>query len=110
MITKVLCLFLVVVFSFAMIPVAEAKWVDRSGELPGMEGGSSPMLIVAGALLVGAVVFMIAKKSKKSATAEDKIKASIDWQLSSATTNSCVKKTNMKSANSSVPQLTRYCY
>ena len=39
-ITKIICAVLVVAFTLTFVPVSEAKWTDRSGELPGMDGGA----------------------------------------------------------------------
>ena len=40
-IIKVICVVLVVAFTFTFVPVSEAKWQDQSDQLPGMDGGSS---------------------------------------------------------------------
>ena len=104
MITKVLCICLVIVFSFTMIPLSEAQWTDRSDELPGMSDGPSPLLIITGVLVVAGVAYMVVKKSKKNAE-EDKIKSSIDSQLNSAINNSFLKQDNILSAQKKLIEL-----
>ncbi len=65
---------LVFAFQLFFVPASsQAKYVDRSGELPGMNSSpfSSGLVIAVGALLVGAVTLKLMQKSKKD---DDQIK------------------------------------
>lgn len=53
-----------VVFILGAPLSAEAKWDDRSDELPGLQGFPTGLLIAAGVLAAGGIILLIAKKGK----------------------------------------------
>jgi hypothetical protein len=76
---------LIAVFAVSVIlapSTAEAKWVDRSDELPGMAGdfNLTPYLIAAGVLVGGVVIYKIATSGSGSSDRD-----SVPWSENDAT-------------------------
>jgi len=66
---KSISIFLILAIALTFSPVkSNAKFKDRSGELPGMGGGGNTLIIIGGAGLAVALVYAVIKHSKKSKT------------------------------------------
>lgn len=64
---------LIAVFAVSVIfapTTAEAKWVDRSGELPGMDLDLTPFLIAGGVLVGGLIIYKLAKSGSDASDEE----------------------------------------
>lgn len=62
-------IFLIIIFLFSLnIMEANAKWDDKSDELPGMSGGSVALIVGTGVLVTGLVVYLVVKNKQKKAS------------------------------------------
>lgn len=82
---------------------AQASWGDNSDNLPGMHKFPTELVILTGVVVVGAIVYMVAKKNKsdKNLPTENSTKGKTE-ESSGATTDSTQTSTIEPAATSSL--------